>query len=328
MTPEIKKIYEAHLAFELAYFQKKNLKAVIKEEVEATFIWLEGVKLKDISSPESIKSFLKRNIEAKSLTAEQKAYINSIALTFHKEAIVSDYTVSDYIFKERYHEIVEELISRKEWRDQFIENTVKNPLYGQIIADTLYDGLKAFASQGGPAKDSVGGSLFNLGKGILGAALSGVSETFDKNIKRFIAENLSKTLKQSEQHLKDRFNDENLLTSSKKIWNKIEDIKISSIAKKIKKKDVEYIIEMSEKLVADLLSNEAVRAISDIAIDHFFTYHMNSTITEILEDNSITKEIVIRELEEFLIPVIDKANKDGYLKARLDAHLLKFYSTL
>lgn len=328
MKEDIKAIYEAHVAFELEQFGKKNLKANIKEEVEAVFTWLEKVKLKDIADADQVKGFLERNIKHYELSEEQKAYINDLAKHIHKEAKQSKHTVSDYLSEKRYNEIADKIIAQKEWREELIEGIVKNPVYGEIIADTLYDGIKAFAAQSGPSNETVGGSLFNLGKGILGAALSGVSDTIDRNIKKFIADNLSKTLKQSEQHLKDRFSDAKLRASSKSIWLKIEDVKISSVAKKIKFEDVENTLDIGEQVAKDLLQNAAVIQLSDLVIEHFFEYCNSKTIAVLLEENGVNKKNVIKEAEEFAIPVLEKAVKDGFIKERIESRLKKFYTTL
>ena len=328
MKSDIKKIYEAHVSFELEQFDKKHIKANIKEDVEAAFTWLGKVKLKDISNAEKIKLFLSRNVKHYELSDEQRDYAKDLAKHIHQEAKQSKHTVSDYLSEKRYQEIADKIIAQKEWREEIIENIVKNPLYGEIIADTLYDGIKAFASQSGPSNETVGGSLFNLGKGLLGAALSGVSDTIDKNIKKFIAENLSKTLKQSEQHLKDRFSDTKLRSSSKTIWSKIENVRISGVAKKIKFEDIDGSLDISEHVIKDLLKNDAVKEITDLVIDHFFDYCNEKTITVLLNENGITKEKVIKETEEFAIPLIEKANKDGFLLHRIEARLKKFYSTL
>ncbi|MBK9328655.1 MAG: hypothetical protein IPM95_04905 [Sphingobacteriales bacterium] len=328
MKAETKKIYEAHVAFELEQFSKKNIKANIREDAGAVYQWLEKVKLKDIADAETVKGFLERNVKHYELSEEQKEYALDLAKHLHKEAKQSKHTVSDYLSEKRYNEIADKLIAQKEWREELIENMVKNPVYGEIIADTLYDGIKAFASQSGPSNETVGGSLFNLGKGILGAALSGVSDTIDKNIKKFIADNLSKTLKQSEQHLKDRFSDAKLRASSKSIWHKIEDVKISGVAKKIKFEDIEGSLEIGEQVVKDLLKNAAVKEISEIVIDHFFEYCNNKTVADLLNENGITQQKVIKETEEFAVPVLEKALKDGFLQERIEARLKKFYSTL
>ena len=103
---------------------------------------------------------------------------------------------------------------------------VKNPFYGEMIADTLYDGIKSFAAQSGPSNETVGGSLFNIGKGLLGAALSGVSDTIDKNIKKFISDNLQKSLVKNEQMLKDKLSDAKLRVMAKTIWQKLEETKV------------------------------------------------------------------------------------------------------
>jgi hypothetical protein len=328
MKAEIKKIYEAHVAFELEQFNKKNTKANIKEEVDAVFDWLEKVKLNDIADAEMVKGFLERNVKHYELSEAQKAYATDLAKHIHKEARQSKHTVADYISEKRYNEIAERLIAQKEWREELIEGMVKNPVYGEIIADTLYDGIKAFAAQSGPSNETVGGSLFNLGKGILGAALSGVSDTIDRNIKKFIAENLSKTLKQSEQHLKDRFSDAKLRASSKSIWLKIEDVKISSVAKKIKFEDIENTLEMSEQVAKDLLKNAAVIQLSDIVIEHFFECCNSKTIAELLEENGVNRKNVIKEAEVFAVPLLEKALKDGFIQERIEARLKKFYTTL
>ena len=52
------------------------------------------------------------------------------------------------------------------------------------------------------------------------------------------------------------------------------------------------------------------------------------SIAQILEDNGITEKIAIKESEEFLIPFVEKAAKDGFLKDRIEARLSKFYTTL
>ncbi len=328
MKEDIRKIYEAHVAFELEQFQKKNLKSHIKEEVNAAFSWLEKVSLNDITDNEKVKDFLDRNVKDYTLSDEQRDYIKDLAKHILKEAKQSKHTVSDYISEARFNEIVEKLIAQKEWREELIERTVQNPLYGEMIADTLYDGIKAFAAQSGPSNETVGGSLFNLGKGILGAALSGVSDTIDKNIKKFIADNLSKTLKQSEQHLKERFSDAKLRSASKNIWRKIEHEKISTVAKKIKADDLVDSLEVGETVIKDLLQNKAVKELSDLVIDHFFEANGDKAIATLLQENGISSAQVIKEAEVFAVPVLEKALKDGYLKDRIEARLGRFYETL
>ena len=184
MKAEIKKIYEAHVAFELDQFGKKHLKTNIKEDVAAVWKWLDTVKLNDVASVQSVIAFEDRNIKDRKLTKHQKEYIVDISNSIHELALKSKHTVADFLDEESFHEIADKIIAQKELRDKLIKDIVHNPFYGEMIADTLYDGIKSFAAQSGPSNETVGGSLFNLGKGILGAALSGVSDTIDKNIKK------------------------------------------------------------------------------------------------------------------------------------------------
>ena len=75
MKADIKKIYEAHVAFELEQFGKKHLKANMKEEITAAWKWLDTVKLNDVASVENVIAFEERNIKDRKLTKHQKEYI-------------------------------------------------------------------------------------------------------------------------------------------------------------------------------------------------------------------------------------------------------------
>lgn len=330
MKADIKKIYEAHVAFELEQFGKKHLKANMKEEITAAWKWLDTVKLNDVTSVENLIAFEERNIKDRKLTKHQKEYIIDLSESIHQLALKSKHTVSDFLNVESFNDIADKLIEQKEIRNKLIKDIVNNPFYGEMIADTLYDGIKSFAAQSGPSNETVGGSLFNLGKGILGAALSGVSDTIDKNIKKFISENLQKSIAKSEQTLKDKLSDAQLRKMAKNIWDKLEDTKVKDLAKGVNltDKDRKAIQHSAEKAIHAALQSDPVAELNEHVLTHFFEHSGNKSIAQILEDNGITEKIVIRESEEFLIPYIEKAAKDGFLKDRIEARLHKFYETL
>jgi hypothetical protein len=328
MKADIKKIYEAHVAFELEQFAGKNLKANIKEEVDAAWTFMEKTKLNDISSAQKVKDFLERNLKDRTLTKHQKEYLIDLGEAIHQLALKSTHTLSDFISKETYTEISEYLIEQKEAREEIIERIVKNPFYGEMLADTLYDGIKSFMAQSGPTNETVGGSIFNLGKSLVGAALSGVQDNIDKNIKKFISTNLSKAIEDSEENLKERLSDAKLRMTAKTIWSKAEEIKIKNLAKNIKTSHILRIVEGGEKVSKDLIGADAVKELTHFIIDHFFEYDGDKNIATILKDNGIDKKIILKETEEIAIPIIQSMQKSGYLQERIEQRLSKFYTTL
>ena len=330
MKAEIKSIYEAHVAFELQQFDKKHIKNNIKEEITAVWKWLATVKLKEVSSVEDVIAFEERNIKDRKLTKHQKEYLVDLSESIHELALKSKHTVSDFLDKEAFDDIADRVIEQKELRERIIKDMVHNPFYGEMIADTLYEGIKSFAAQSGPSNETVGGSLFNLGKGLLGAALSGVSDTIDKNIKKFIADNLQKSISKSEETLKEKLNDHQLKKMAKGIWNKLEDTKVKDLAKgvKISTKDRTAIANTIEKALHTAIQSEAVEVLNEHVLQHFFEHSNEKSIVQILEDNDITEKVVIKESEALLLPYFEKATADGFLKERIEARLSKFYTTL
>jgi hypothetical protein len=328
MKADIKKIYEAHVAFELEQYEGKNLEANIKDEVNAAWSWMEKAKLNDISSAQKVKDFLERNLKDRALTKHQKEYLIDLGGGIHELALESKHTLSDFIEKDTYFEIADFLIKQKEAREEIIERIVKNPFYGEMLADTLYDGIKSFAMEGGPSNETIGGSLFNIGKSFVGAALSGVQDNIDKNIKKFISTNLSKAIESSEEKLKKRLNNDKLESMARNIWNKAETIKVKKLARSVKESHIETIVDGGAKVAKDLIAAEAVKELAHFVIDHFFEYDGKKTISAILTDNGITKNTVLKETKESAIPIIESMKKTGYLKERIETKLSRFYETL
>lgn len=328
MKAEIKKIYDAHVAFELEQFDKKHLSDNITEEVNAAWAWMGKAKLNDISSPKKVKDFLERNLESRELTEHQKDYLVDLGKSIRDLALESKHTLSDFISEDTYFEIADYLIEQKEAREKIIERIVKNPFYGEMLADTLYDGIKSFMAQSGPSQETVGGSLFSIGKSLVGAALSGVQDNIDKNIKKFISTNLSKAIADSEDNLKEKLSSSRLKSLSKKIWERAEEIKIKKLAKGVKDKHIEKIVDNGERVAKDLIAAEAVKELAHFVIDHFFKHDGKKTIQQVLLDNDITLEIILKETHETATPIIESMIKTGFLKERIEARLGKFYSTL
>lgn len=328
MKADIKKIYDAHVAFELEQFDGKNLKSNIKEEVDAAWKWMESTTLNDISSAEKVKDFLERNLKDRTLTKHQREYLIDLGEAIHQLALKSKHNLSDFITKETYFKVADYIIEQKEVREDIIEKIVRNPFYGEMLADTLYDGIKSFMAESGPTNETVGGSIFNLGKSLVGAALSGVQDNIDKNIKKFISTNLSKALEDSEENLKERLSDAKLKMIAKNIWNKAEDIKIKDLAKNVKTSHIVRIVEGGENIAKDLIAADAVKELTHFIIDHFFEYDGKKSIADILEDNGIDKKVILKEAEEAVVPIIASMQKSGFLKERIEHRLTKFYNTL
>ncbi len=328
MKAEIKKIYDAHVAFELEQFEGKLLKSNIKEEVDAVWGWMGKAKLNDITSAKKVKDFLERNLEDRTLTEHQKEYLIDLGNAIRELALESKHTLSDFVSKDTYFEIADYLIEQKDARERIISRIVKNPFYGEMLADTLYDGIKSFMAQSGPSQETVGGSIFSIGKSLVDAALSGVQDNIDKNIKKFISTNLSKAIADSEDNLKEKLSTSKLKTLSRNIWDKAESLKVKNLAKGVKEEHIKKNVDKGEMVAKDLIAAEAVKELAHFVIDHFFKHDGKKAISKILTDNGITKEIILRESEEIAVPIIESMKKTGFLQERIEARLGKFYSTL
>jgi hypothetical protein len=330
MNPKAQQLLDAHVAHFMSRLSGNAIASTVAEETAHVYQWLAHEKLSDIAPKENIQAILDRFLEEASISEATKAYAEELYNAVLDYIAAEDIEIDDLISEETYNRIVERVVEQKELRNEIIHRIVSNKFYGEMLSEILYNSIKSFMQQSGPSSDKGMGGLFNVGKGLLGAALSGMEDTIDRNVKKFLSENINKTIRDSEKIIQSRLTDANIRQGAKKLWNVLDDLNFKEIADKIKKyssQGKENIGDLTTAVVHDVRDSKAIRQIGRVILDHFYGTYGDQDLKVVMDNLYITEEKVVREISTAAVTIVGRMNDTGFLEKRVREHLSQFYGS-
>jgi len=323
MNDKAKQLLDAHVIYELGRLEQENLVKTISVETEMLWKWLHKVNVADVLPKKEVKAFILRN-KSLILSEPVKEYVVSLAKESHEFIGKQDWEIGDILHKKHYDNLVDRLLELEDARNEIISKVVKNPFYADLIANILYNGIKSFTTEGGALQKSPVGGLFKLGQGLMQA--SGLEDTIDTNVKKFISSNLQKTLSQNEKYLKEKLSNSKLKKLSDDAWKKIADTDIKVLTKWVKPSMVEKGLPLAEEYWNEVADSKAFSQSIDFVLDHFYQANGKKKVAIVLEDLTITSTKVADEAGKAALPWIYEMKKTGYLEQRIRDRLQGFYA--
>jgi hypothetical protein len=224
------------------------------------------------------------------------------------------------------------VVEQRKFREEIVHKITTNQFYGEMLSEIIYNSIKSFTQQSpmGSSSDKGFGGLFNVGKGLLGAALSGMEDTIDKNVKKFLSDNINKTLRDSEKIIHKRLTDENIRRGANKLWDKLDELNFKELAEKAKKYTSSGKDSTSDLVAAvamEVKNSSAFNHINEVILNHFYTTYGNQPIHVLMEGLNITEEIVVRESINIAEDILGRMNSTVFLEQRIRQQLQPFYET-
>ncbi len=336
MNPTAKKLLDAQVAYTVKLLSGVQIKKNIGEEAAIIYQWTAQQNLSDIFSHDRVKAFAERLLNEAEVTEATKAYAESLIKAVLEDIAEEDIEIDDLISKSTWDRIAEKVVEQRELREQIVKRLTRNKAYGEMLSEIIYNSIKSFLQQNpfgssGRGRDDRGiGGLFNVGKSILGSALSGVEESIDKNVKKFLSDNINKTLRDSEKIILARLTDHNIRKISNKLWDKLDDLNFKEIAERTKKytsggKDTTSDIVSS--VLLEVKDSKAFKHISGFILNHFYETYGDQPIQMLFDELLITEEKVVRESVNIAEDILNQMNKTGFLEERARVHYSRFYES-
>lgn len=334
MNPTAQKLLDAQVAYTLHQLSGSQIQKTIGEETKLIYQWIAQQNLSDIFSQERVEAFGKRLIEDASVSDSTKSYFESLTKAVLDDIAKEDIEIDDLITKNTWDRIVEKVVEQRKFREELVHKLTTNKFYGEMLSEIIYNSIKSFTQQsplGGNSNSEKGlGGLFNVGKGLLGAALSGMEDTIDKNVKKFLSDNINKTLRDSEKIIHKRLTDENIRKGADKLWNKLDQLNFKELADKAKNITTSGKDTTSDLVAAvamEVKNSSAFNHINEVILNHFYTTYGNQPIQVLMDGLSITEEKVVRESINIAEDILGRMNATGFLEQRIREQLQPFYES-
>ncbi|MGB3062656.1 MAG: hypothetical protein WBE17_23240, partial [Anaerolineae bacterium] len=166
MTKKKDDLLEAHVRFELERLRGEKLPATLAEEVADVFAWLGHVRLREVVSADQVVDWIGRNVIERPISPELVDEIRENVLFVHEFLTNDDARVASLLPRGVFDQLVDNIIGLEDLRREITHQVISSSVYGVLISNVLYRGIKAFVlTENALAKNIPGASsLLRMGQ--------------------------------------------------------------------------------------------------------------------------------------------------------------------
>lgn len=315
-------LLDAHVQFIVDQLSGKSLQTVIERELDALLAAAERLTLNEVVTRDMIKATALTYAADLELHGAIPELVGDVARALYAHKIQTKTALKDLLSDERFKEVLDKILELKTARKQLVHAAVGNPLYADIAADLIYNGVKGYLNDNPLTKNIPGmSSMMKLGSSVMGGA------KMEGNLKGYIRASLKPILKQSEHFLLDTLDDDRLRDTSLMVWKHLKTHKLSEVRASIKSEDIEDFFVIGYEIWRELRKTAYYREMIGAGIDAFFDKYGDVSLGELLEEMGMTREILLAEAMRFAPHVLPVLKKKKPLELAIRRNLESFYDS-
>jgi len=329
MNDTLQRLLEAHVRHELARFKGPRLKKDVEREVNAAFEWVQQVRLKDLVTPETVLSVIRRDVVELPLaggTAELAGEMSRRVLSSRHNRRA---TLQDIFPRKTFDDIVDKAVGLRNAGSRMIHLSVHTAAYTGLISDVVYTLIRDYMLKGTLLARRMPGvqSLSRLGREAVGKAMPDLELAVESRIKEFIQSNLKRTLARSERFLLEFLSGDRIVEIADQVWGSVAAVPLSEHFSSIDAEDMEDFLIIGIEFWEHFRKTSYFQGIYTEIVRAFFQKYGGRDVSVILEDMGVTRQKVIEEILEIVTPGIRTALETGYLEQRIRQRLAGFYDS-
>ncbi|WP_460826507.1 hypothetical protein [Nostocoides australiense] len=320
-------LLEAHVAFELDRWHGEAFAAGVREEVAALQAWLGEVTVGDLLPGADTAHTLATALADVDLTAAAADLATDVLRVIRAALAASEATVGDVAAARDLHGIVDLVTHLDELRGTVIGAVTDSPAYHELVAHVLYHGVKAFVLNENIVARKLPGaqSLIRMGQRGLATAAPGLESGVDRQLRRFVQNQIGDTLIDSKRFL-DR-------TLSGESGHELLDTTLSTVGPKrlaefaclITDDDIEAVGDAAAPVARGILRSGVVAQATAAAVEQVLAAYADQPVAPLLADLGLGLDELADRFVDLVAPALEHAHASGYTEARIRARLSAFY---
>lgn len=319
-------LLDAHVQFTIDELTGEGLEAVIKAELAASLKQSAKLTLNEAVTRDMIKDTVRVYAVELELHGAIPELVGDIARGLYSHEIQDKTRLGDLMPDARFRDMLDKALEMKPLRERLIREAIGNPLYSALASDILYHGIKGYLAQNPMTKSIPGASsMLKLGKSVMSA--SGLGDSIEENLKKYIHKNIKATLKESENFLLKRIDDEKLEDTVLDIWADLKKNPLSLGRDYVSSNDVEDFFVLGYDYWRELRQGDWYSAMINSGIDSFFDKYGNTALPDILAEVGIDQAMLLRDAMRFAPPIIQTLKKKKMLEPLVRRQLERFYQS-
>lgn len=328
MTKKKTDLLEAHVRFELERLRGEKLPAMLAEEVADIFDWLGQVRLAEVVSAAQVVDWIKRNVIERPLSPELVGEIRENVLFVHEFLRNDDARVAALLPRQLFDRLVDHVSGLEDLRREITHQVISSSVYGVLISNVLYRGIKAFVlTENTLAKNIPGASsLLRMGQNALNAGAPTLSKSIDKQLLAFISANVQETIRDSEAFLNMTLDAGLMGKWGAEVWAANAGTEMTQLGDFVDAASLETIVQIGVDVWLHFRATPLFAELTEGLVRNFFRTHGEKDVRAWLAAMGVTQAIVTHEVTLAAAPVVAAALQSGYAEQRIRRRLDAFYS--
>ncbi|MFZ1509775.1 MAG: hypothetical protein WAV74_23630, partial [Anaerolineae bacterium] len=327
MTKKKDDLLEAHVRFELERLRGEKLPATLAEEVADVFAWLGHVRLHEVVSADQVVDWIGRNVIERPISPELVDEIRENVLFVHEFLTNDDARVASLLPRGVFDQLVDNIIGLEDLRREITHQVISSSVYGVLISNVLYRGIKAFVlTENALAKNIPGASsLLRMGQNALNAGAPTLGRSIDKQLLAFISANVQETILESETFLNTTLDARLMRKWSEEVWAANAETEMAELAGYVDTKSLEAMVQIGLNFWLHFRATPLFAELMAGLVRNFFRVHGEKDVRAWLAAMGVTQAIVTHEVTLLAAPVVETALRSGYAEKRIRRRLDAFY---
>jgi hypothetical protein len=305
-------LLEAHVQHVLAAWHGDAAARTIAERVSSLFAWFGEVKLDQVATRAQVMGLIQRHVielRASGGITELAGELSQLVFSSRKSAATRlDQVLTD----EEYGEFADKVIALEGVRRGLIALVAQSEAFGVFRTRVIARTLSALVFRRAGLRDVTGRLLPALEQRVTGA----LTRYFERRERAPLA---------AERELLELVDPEWLRSLIDEIWAALAPKQLSETFAFIGGQDLEDFVVLGYEFWLRYRRSDYFREIMEEMVDHFFAKYGRLSLAELLEDMGVDEPMIARELDTFLVPLLDEAARSGFLEQQIRASLGAFY---
>ncbi|MDQ8036561.1 MAG: hypothetical protein REI12_04010 [Pedobacter sp.] len=327
--PLAQALLDAHIAYLREQLNGDALQGLLETEVDHLLELAGEIRLNEAVTRYMIKDTVRVYAVELELSGAIPELVGDIARGLHAHPIHADTTLGDLIPDGLFAEFLDKILEMRELRERLVHEAVANPVYAALASDVVLEGIRGYAQQGmeRARRLPAAGRAVRVGQSLLGSALPMLEEGLEEGLRKYMRRSLEEILQRSEDFLLDHFDEEKIRELVLDVWDLLKEKRIASIKSGITSLDLEEFFVIGYETWRELRLTPFYIALIDSGIDSFFDKYGETTLSDLLDEVGITRDIAMREAMRFAPPVIAMLERKQLLEPILRRNLEGFYQS-
>lgn len=319
-------LLDAQVHYMLEQCSDTQLQALLERELDALLDTAEKLTLSEAVTRQMIKDTALTYAADLELHGAIPELVGDVARAVYASKLHDRTALRTLLSDAHFAQIVDKLLELKRARRQLVHAAVGNPVYAETAADLIYNGIKGYFGDGGPAKNIPGmQSVMKLGASVMSRTSLGAEGNLEENLKRYIHRSIQPLLRKSEHFLLEKMDDDKLRHFARQGWQHAKSQKVGALREVLESDDIEDFFVLGYEVWRDLRKTAYYREMIGVGIDGFFDKYGDVSLAELLDEMGMTREVLLAEAMRFAPHVTKVLRKKKLLEPIIRRHLEGFY---